>query len=1817
MQTKHVNCSIQIAVNISMAICVLLISNSLSAQSYCTDNLTYYGCDNYSSIESFHLNDLHHTGTGCTGGINAADFTSLTCTLAQGETYLLSYSTNSYFSSSDYLAIWIDLNDDFDFDDADEFFYSSPTGGTASVVVTVSPAAATGLHRMRVRMINTYASIPASESCSNFNTYFYQYYYYGETHDYTANIVPPPPCPGISSVSVDNITINSADVHWGCAGCSGSFVIEYGLPGFAPGTDANAGAGGIAVTASDYSASPVTLAGLASSSHYEVYVRRNCGIDGFSSNYGPISFLTKYDVCNTLTNITCGVQVLADIPLGRGAIDSTARTYNTGKELLYSFTPAVTGVYTITIADGSTGFASYLYKEASLGCNNTDWQSAKIYDWESFFGGPAVIILDTLQAGTEYYLCVDALYELYKTTHTFQIDCYEPFFNPCDNIVTITCGSPTQLAIPAGLGAWYNDPNEQVRFGKEQLYKFTPAATGIYTLTVNSVSSDYRTAYAYYSFKSASSGCDESGWHLLAGAGSPNYTFLFGTLIAGKDYYLLAEAPSMFGTEQNFQINCYLPHEPCTNIETITCGTPVNFIAGPGTGIFEVGCGYTRAEEMTGKEKIYQFTPASSGYMALRTLTPNMYWQYAIKYYVKKASSGCNENDWTCFTLPNGNTHPFPFPVIADTTYYLMVDVQGIAGNSQTFEITCPANDNPCDAATVINCGDSVTTTIPPGVGRFDLSRIPDYSWTLGDEIVFSFTPTYSGTHRFVLSVDGFYAATYYIKNASGGCNDSGWTRIAGGSYLSQFFYSPYPLTAGETYYIMADAEFYEGATFHLKIACPTETFDPCSSITSIVCDSVYTVVNEPGYGLLDPEGNFRYPGRETIYEFTPSVSGNYVLEVLTVTPNNSIGYFIKEAADGCNNNNWRQIYGYNSYYIDYTGIYFPGKFGLPIPLQAGTTYYLLADSYTPGQTFRITCPAAAFNACYAITPVDCDSWTNTIHAPGLGAFNPAENCFTPTPGKENIFLFTPSRTGVHSLEAQPGLGNVYFYYKNANAECNNDGWGCFNGYYTHVLSADSSYYILADNQLTDTASWTFRITCPSPINPCDSIAVIPGCGGENSIDVTLPAGIGHYALPVFEETPGKSIGMSKVYSFTPTVSRYYQIQTNLTYGGAHFFVKKASQGCNGNDWTTVNFYPYNQIPFPLQKDTTYYLMAVSDQAYGINFNFYLPCAIEADQFADVDGDGYGDPNAPGYSSMPLVGYTYDNTDCDDTNPNINPDAVDIAGNNIDENCDGMVDTAGCDGSLSVMIEIEPLPEFCQSEEIILSANPSELDAYSWSTGETSPSISVDASGIYSVTATDAGCTAAASFDVADLKGLLSESLWGYTVLSQKEVRMNMNTVFEGGVGATAVHGKITLNNATEITAPGTFARADHILIYAGSSVSEQLTPRPSITLPAFETNTQCSAGQNVSIRDNTTVTLSGSLFKGIIIGKNCTVTFSSADINVENIYAKENCTIKFASQCAKLKVCKKFQLGANASFNPGNADVIVYAEKDVSIGGSSTVTADIYLNGGKMTVSKGTLAAPNRMTGLFIANMVEAGDYTHWYQNNACDDCSAPAVCSGNERKVYSFTLVNAAADADIGTLNDGDVINLAVTPSINVRANVCDEGVIESIRFLLNGSNYKMENIPFYTIAGDNNGNYLAWNIQPGVYTITAVPFSGNNGTGTAGIDHSVTITIINSSAAKMSIAQMPSFEKMASVTQINAYPNPFSDKLNIEFTLAEDSRVNLEIYNLAGQRIASLFEGNVKGGALQKFEFSPENSSDGMFIYRLQTEGGIYYGKAMMVR
>ncbi|MGE5318281.1 MAG: hypothetical protein ACM3ME_09810, partial [Chloroflexota bacterium] len=70
----------------------------------------------------------------------------------------------------------------------------------------------------------------------------------------------------------------------------------------------------------------------------------------------------------------------------------------------------------------------------------------------------------------------------------------------------------------------------------------------------------------------------------------------------------------------------------------------------------------------------------------------------------------------------------------------------------------------------------------------------------------------------------------------------------------------------------------------------------------------------------------------------------------------------------------------------------------------------------------------------------------------------------------------------------------------------------------------------------------------------------------------------------------------------------------------------------------------------------------------------------------------------------------------------------------------------------------------------------------------------------------------------------------------------------------------------------------------------------------------------------------------------------------------------------------------------------------------------------------------------------------------------------------------------------------------------------------------------------------------------------------------------------------------------------PNPFSESTEIRYNLTTNSRISLEIYNLYGMKVATLFEGEAKAGFDYTYRFDPVgDNSEQVFLVVLRTEFG----------
>ncbi|MFN8166287.1 MAG: MopE-related protein [Bacteroidia bacterium] len=115
-------------------------------------------------------------------------------------------------------------------------------------------------------------------------------------------------------------------------------------------------------------------------------------------------------------------------------------------------------------------------------------------------------------------------------------------------------------------------------------------------------------------------------------------------------------------------------------------------------------------------------------------------------------------------------------------------------------------------------------------------------------------------------------------------------------------------------------------------------------------------------------------------------------------------------------------------------------------------------------------------------------------------------------------------------------------------------------------------------------------------------------------------------------------------------------------------------------------------VDFGLQSSPGIYTVIATKISDGctliMNGNATVAALPVLNWYADADNDGYGNAASVVQSCSQPSGYISDASDCNDQNADINPGAVEICGNNIDDNCDGQTDE-GCGTTLSLHLYLQ------------------------------------------------------------------------------------------------------------------------------------------------------------------------------------------------------------------------------------------------------------------------------------------------------------------------------------------------------------------------------------------------------------------------------------------------------------------------------------------------------------------------------------------------
>lgn len=194
-----------------------------------------------------------------------------------------------------------------------------------------------------------------------------------------------PSCSPAVNIKVEDIISTSAKTSWSG---TGSFVLEYGLQGFNPGTGGVfAGIGGTIIRPAQ---SPQLIQGLTLSTSYDVYVRQDCSStgNGYSINSSVVPFTTlgpppANDECSGAISLTVFDDVCGGATAGT-TLNATGSSgvplpecnfNNTGydDDVWFSFTPAAGQQFVniiFTNTGGNADLVAQIYRSTGNNCSN-------------------------------------------------------------------------------------------------------------------------------------------------------------------------------------------------------------------------------------------------------------------------------------------------------------------------------------------------------------------------------------------------------------------------------------------------------------------------------------------------------------------------------------------------------------------------------------------------------------------------------------------------------------------------------------------------------------------------------------------------------------------------------------------------------------------------------------------------------------------------------------------------------------------------------------------------------------------------------------------------------------------------------------------------------------------------------------------------------------------------------------------------------------------------------------------------------------------------------------------------------------------------------------------------------------------------------------------------------------------------------------------------------------------------------------------------------------------------------------------------------
>jgi len=97
--------------------------------------------------------------------------------------------------------------------------------------------------------------------------------------------------------------------------------------------------------------------------------------------------------------------------------------------------------------------------------------------------------------------------------------------------------------------------------------------------------------------------------------------------------------------------------------------------------------------------------------------------------------------------------------------------------------------------------------------------------------------------------------------------------------------------------------------------------------------------------------------------------------------------------------------------------------------------------------------------------------------------------------------------------------------------------------------------------------------------------------------------------------------------------------------------------------------------------------------------------------------------------------------------------------------------------------------------------------------------------------------------------------------------------------------------------------------------------------------------------------------------------------------------------------------------------------------------------------------------------------------------------------------------------------------------------------------------------------------------------------------------------SGVSEISLPDRPTIQEL--------YPNPFNPSLTISFSIPTEAEVNVIVYNMLGERVATLLNNSYTRPGFHHLKWNAAGYPSGMYFIKVQTPSYIDTKKALLIK